>query len=324
MNLIDEIKNIISTELQEFSAAFESTLKSDNDILNEINSYIIRKKGKQLRPIIVILSAKLCGEVTHKTIDAALAIELLHTASLIHDDIVDHTTERRGKPSINKNWSNKIAVFTGDFMFSKSLYCATKTENMRILSTISQIGANLTKGELQQLNTSLKSSLSEEMYYTIIKNKTAELFASCSLVGGLSADASDEELNHLQNYGTYLGMSFQIKDDIFDYLENIQIGKPTGNDIRDGKITLPLIYALQNTPQMEADKMKDIIENGEFTETNIQLLTRFAHQNGGIEYAISQMEKFKNKAIDELSIFGPSDQKSALIRCAEYAANRNF
>lgn len=324
MYMIEKIQQPILNELLLFSQAFKASLHTDNIVLNEINNYIIKEKGKQLRPIMVILCAKMCGKVNEKTIEAAQAIELLHTASLIHDDIIDFTTERRGKPSINSKWSNKMAVYVGDFLFSKSLYCATRTEDTEILSCISNIGIRLTQGELMQLNNSLISNISEEEYLNVIKYKTAELFASCCQLGGLSVNASKSELNHLRNFGIYLGLSFQIKDDIFDYSENAKIGKPTGNDLKDGKITLPLIHALRNAPEDKSIFIKNIIDKRDFTKEKISFITEFAHTYGGIDYAIKVMESYKNKAIIELSNFKDCAEKQALITCAEYAALRNI
>ncbi|OIP85036.1 MAG: hypothetical protein AUK44_00735 [Porphyromonadaceae bacterium CG2_30_38_12] len=324
MNFIENIQKPIRNEMQQFSASFTETLSTDNELLVAINSYVINRKGKQLRPTLVLLTAALCGKINQKTIDGALAIELLHTASLIHDDIVDETSERRGMPSVNAQWSNKVAVFAGDYMFSKSLFCATKTNDLRILEVISNIGKHLTDGELQQLNNALDSRISETKYLHVIQNKTAELFAACAQVGGFSVGASAEQLGLIRNFGIYLGVCFQIKDDIFDYSENPSLGKPTGNDLRDGKITLPLIYALKNSTDDKRVVIAEIIERKDFTSGNIQTILEFARENGGINYAAEVMESYKLRAIEQLNSFEPSEAKTALIHCAEYAALRNF
>jgi len=270
------------------------------------------------------LTAKLCGEVNQSTIFGALSLELLHTASLIHDDVVDDTLERRGKPSVNARWTNKIAILSGDYILSKSLGCATRTDNLPILKSIANIGMQLSDGELLQLVNAQFSETAEANYFTIIRKKTALLFSTCTEVGGLSVNANEESLIHLRNFGEYLGICFQIKDDVFDYSENLKIGKPTGNDIRDGKVTLPLIYALLNTQGDEREKVLSMIDNREFTPENIQFITRFALENGGVEYALAQMELFKNKAIEELNGFDDSDVKKSLIKCAEYTASREL
>ena len=324
MNFIENIQRPILEEMQLFAKTFAEALSTDNPMLESVNEYVLQKSGKQLRPMIVVLSAKLCGDVNQDAIDGAVSLELLHTASLIHDDVVDDTLERRGKPSVNARWTNKIAILSGDYILSKSLSCAVRTNNLQMLKAIANIGMQLSDGELLQLVNVVISASSEENYYTIIRKKTALLFSTCSEVGGLSVNATEKDLVHLRNFGEYLGICFQIKDDIFDYSPDIQIGKPTGNDIRDGKVTLPLIYALMNSTGDERDQMLSWIENKDFSAENVQALTEFAHKNGGIKYAISQMQSFKNKAIEELNGFADSNVKQSLILCAEYAANREF
>ena len=324
MNLIETIKQPIFQEMQLFRETFAEALKTDNPMLETVHEYVLQKSGKQLRPMLVLLSAKLCGHVNQNTVDGALALELLHTASLIHDDVVDDTLERRGKPSINARWTNKIAILSGDYILSKALVCATKTNSLPVLKSIANIGMQLSDGELLQLNNVQVLNASEKNYLTIIRKKTALLFSTCTEVGGLSVNAAEDTLVRLRNFGEYLGICFQMKDDIFDYSENISIGKPTANDVRDGKITLPLIFALQNSAGNEKNKVVRIIEEKDFTPENIQTIIHFTHDNGGVAYAAKQMEAYKNKAIDELNGFADSDVKTSLIRCAEYAANRDF
>lgn len=324
MNYIETIKRPILAEMQLFAKTFAEALSTENPMLESVNEYIQQKSGKQLRPMLVVLSAKLCAEVNQDTINGALSLELLHTASLIHDDVVDDTTERRGKPSINARWTNKIAILSGDYILSKSLSCAVRTNNLPVLKAIANIGMQLSDGELLQLVNARISASSIDNYFTIIRKKTALLFSTCSEVGGLSVGVDEEVLVHLRKFGEYLGICFQIKDDIFDYSPDIQIGKPTGNDIRDGKVTLPLIYSLLNSCGAEREQILAWIDNKDFSAENIQAITEFCHKNGGLKYAVDQMEEFKNKAIDELSYFPDSDVKSSLIVCAEYAANRDF
>ena len=324
MSFIEIIKSPIKLEMQLFEKTFGEALSTDNPLLLSVNDYVLQKSGKQLRPMLVLLTAKLCGEVNQSTIFGALSLELLHTASLIHDDVVDDTLERRGKPSVNARWTNKIAILSGDYILSKSLGCATKTDNLPILKSIANIGMQLSDGELLQLVNAQFSETAEANYFTIIRKKTALLFSTCTEVGGLSVNADEESLVHLRNFGEYLGICFQIKDDVFDYSENLKIGKPTGNDIRDGKVTLPLIYALLNTQGVERENVLSIIEKKDFTLENIQFITRFALENGGVEYALERMESFKNKAIEELNGFAESDVKNSLIKCAEYTASREI
>ena len=324
MSFIDTIKKPILNEMHLFDKTFAASLSTDNPLLLSVNDYVLQKSGKQLRPMLVILSAKLCGNVNETTIDGAISLELLHTASLIHDDVVDDTLERRGKPSVNAKWTNKIAILSGDYILSKSLGCAARTDNLRILKAMAQIGMQLSDGELLQLVNAQFSEKTEANYFTIIRKKTALLFSTCSEVGGLSVNANEEALQHLRNFGEYLGICFQIKDDVFDYQADIKIGKPTGNDIRDGKVTLPLIYAVLNSTGAEKDQVLSWLLTKDFTSENIEKITQFAIQNGGLTYALAQMEAFKNKAIEELNSFADSDIKQSLIKCAEYAASRDF
>jgi len=324
MNFIESIRRPIIDEMQLFDTTFANSLNTDNPLLQSINEYIQKKSGKQLRPMISILSAKICGEVNQSTVFAALSLELLHTASLIHDDVVDDTSERRGMPSINAHWNNKIAILSGDYMLSKSLQCANETNSLPILKLISNIGMELADGELLQLANPVPSKTTEEYYFNIIRKKTAYLFGTCTQVGALSVNVELDKLEHLKNFGIYLGICFQIKDDIFDYYENIEIGKPTGNDIRDGKVTLPLILALQNsTESEEKDTIIKWLDNKELTTENVESITQFTHKQGGIAKALEAMELYKNKAIEELNGFTDSTIKNALIMCAEFAAFRN-
>ena len=324
MSFIEIIKSPIKLEMQLFEKTFGEALSTDNPLLLSVNDYVLQKSGKQLRPMLVLLTAKLCGAVNTTTIYGALSLELMHTASLIHDDVVDDTLERRGKPSVNARWTNKIAILSGDYILSKALTCATRTDNLPILKSIANVGMQLSDGELLQLVNAQFSETAEANYFTIIRKKTALLFSTCTEVGGLSVNADEESLVHLRNFGEYLGICFQIKDDVFDYSENLKIGKPTGNDIRDGKVTLPLIYALLNTQGVERENVLSIIEKKDFTLENIQFITRFALENGGVEYALERMESFKNKAIEELNGFAESDVKNSLIKCAEYTASREI
>ena len=324
MTVIEEIRQSIAPEMQLFTETFAEALRTDNPMLESVNEYVLQKSGKQLRPMLVLLTAKLCGEVNQSTIFGALSLELLHTASLIHDDVVDDTLERRGKPSVNARWTNKIAILSGDYILSKSLECSARTDNLAILKAMANIGMQLSDGELLQLISAQLSSESEKNYFSMIRKKTALLFSTCTEVGGISVNASNEQLEHLRNFGEYIGISFQIKDDIFDYSENINIGKPTGNDIRDGKLTLPLIYALQHTEGNEKEEILSWLKNKDFSQENIHSITQFTHKNGGVEYAIQKMNEYKNKAIDELNGFADSQIKRCLILCAEYIASRDY
>lgn len=322
MNLIDEIRKPIAPEMQIFKRIFADSLRSDNPLLSSINDYVLQGSGKQLRPILTILSSKLLGNVTEATYNGALSLELLHNASLIHDDVVDDTMERRGRRSVNARWSNKVAVLSGDYMLSNALISATHTRNLDILFAVSTIGMELSDGELLQLTNTQQTKITEEDYFKVIRKKTALLFATCTVVGAHAAGATEDQVQKLRNFGEYLGICFQIKDDIFDYYSNIEIGKPTANDLRDGKVTLPLIYALKNTSGEMKEKCLAIIDSKDFTDDHVELIMNFAKENGGLEYASKLMNDFKNRAIAELASFPDGDVKNALIQCAEFAAAR--
>ncbi len=324
MSFIEKIKQPIHAEMQEFENVFNTVLNSDNTLLTSVHEYVMHGQGKKLRPILTILAAKLFGEVNKATLYGAFSLELLHTASLVHDDVVDDTMERRGRPSVNAKWTNKVAVLSGDYILSKSLHSATTTHNLRILEAISTIGMILPDGELLQLANTKQTALTEQEYLDIVKRKTAMLFATCTEVGALSVNADEISLAHLKKYGEYLGMCFQIKDDIFDYYEDAQVGKPTGNDVRDGKLTLPLIFALKNTTGPDKDEIVELIESKNFSTENINRITQFAHAKGGVEYAISRMDDFKKLAIGELTDFPDNEIRKSLIACVEFVAKRDF
>ena len=322
MNTIATIKEPVKTEMQDFEKAFVSSLYTDNPLLSSVNNYVLKGSGKKLRPILVMLAAKICGTVNEATILSAISLELLHTASLIHDDVVDDTNERRGKESVNAKWTNKISILSGDYMLSTALYYATKTQIMGVLELISNIGRQLSDGELLQLSNSDQIKTTEENYLKIIRKKTALLFSTCTEIGALSVNATSEQRKALRCYGEYLGICFQMKDDIFDYFEDASIGKPTGNDIRDGKLTLPLIYALRNTSGEHKKQIISWIKDKDFTEEHIHDILKFARDNNGIHYTQEQMTIYKNKAIAELDIFPDSDIKEALVQCAEFVMDR--
>ena len=244
MTKFDEIKESISPELSRLNEIISSSLNSNSDLLNEIVATYLKTKGKQIRPIIVILSAKFFSNINEETLHAAASIELLHNASLIHDDVVDETKKRRGNPTINSVWDNHIAVLVGDFFVSNALSCAIAAGDMRVISTVSKLGKELSTGELDQIDIAKHHSITEDNYYHIIGKKTASLFRSCVQVGGYTAKAPQQDIDNLARFVELLGLCFQIKDDIFDYFSDAEVGKPTGNDLREGKVTLPLIYAL--------------------------------------------------------------------------------
>lgn len=323
MSLLEKIKEPILKELALFEKAFTDSLLSKNPLLTSVNEYVRQGSGKQLRPILVLLCAKLCGEVNESTIESAVALELLHTASLIHDDVVDDTSERRGRKSVNAQWNNKIAILSGDYMLSNSLHHATLTSNLGVLRLISNIGMQLSDGELLQLINTEHNSVTEADYYNVIRKKTALLFSTCTEIGALSVKAPDDVLVRLRNFGEYLGISFQLKDDIFDYYEDAHIGKPTCNDIRDGKVTLPLIYALRMADTEDRKRILRVIRLKDFSPENIHDIVCFAHEKGGIVYAEEQMLRYERMALDEIAPFADCPVKDALIAAAEFVIARD-
>ena len=322
MSLTESIRQPIEQELKTFKQFFENSLKTDNPLLAEINGYIIENSGKKLRPILTFLSAGNFGKINDNVYYAALSMELLHNASLIHDDVVDDTHERRGRSSVNARWSNKVAVLTGDYMLSTALICGAKTNKVAILKSIANIGMELADGELLQLNNMQKTNISEDEYFKIIQKTTALLFATCTEIGAIAAEASPEMQKIMFDFGENLGICFQIKDDIFDYYNDIEIGKPTGNDLQDGKVTLPLIYALQNGDETERAKVITIIQNKDFTAANIDYIMQYARQSGGVSYAESKIAEYKQKAMDLLNQLPMSDYKKSLEFCLEYTSAR--
>ncbi len=324
MSHIDKIKRPIISEMEEFEKVYSKVLNNDNTLLVNVHNYIMAAGGKRLRPILTLLAAKVNGEVNKATLYGALSLELLHTASLVHDDVIDDTDERRGRPAVNARWTNKIAVLTGDYILSKSLYCANKTKDLDIMEVISIVGMVLPDGELLQLAQTKQTSINEDDYFEIVKRKTALLFATCLQVGGLSVEADEATIETLKKAGEYIGICFQVKDDLFDYFENADIGKPTGNDVRDGKLTLPLIYALRSQSGEERDEIVRLIDNREFSLENIEKIMQFAHSTGGVDYAEKMMDEYKRKALDELSSLPENDAKQALIDCVEFVTTREF
>ena len=322
MSLIDKIRQPISAEMRIFKSIFAEALKTENPLLSNVNEYILQGSGKQLRPILTILSAKLCGEVTEATYNGALSLELLHNASLIHDDVVDFTMERRGRSSINARWTNKIDVLSGDYMLSSALINATKTKNLDILFAVANIGMELSDGELIQLTNTKKTKITEDDYFKVIRKKTALLFGTCAEVGAFSVNASAEVKNHLKSFGENLGICFQIKDDIFDYFDNKEIGKPTGNDMLEGKLTLPALYVLNTTKNEEAQEIAIKVKEGTATLDEIAHLISFIKENGGIEYAVQTMNVYKQKAFNLLASLPDSDICAALRAYLDYVVDR--
>lgn len=303
MGGIETIQKNIARDLSELNEIIRNALDSKSDLMHRIVSRFLETKGKQIRPILVILSGRFFGEVNEKVLNAGAAIELLHNASLIHDDVIDESKERRGQPTINRIWDNHISVLVGDFFVSASLSCAVKTESHRITAVLSRLGRELSLGEMSQIDNARHHNIDEDTYFDIIRHKTASLFKCCVEVSGHATGAKEKELEDLMKFTELLGLCFQIKDDIFDYFEDKSIGKPTGNDLREGKVTLPLIYALSKAEAAGVEDMLQIVHKNELSAEDIATLIEFAKREGGIEYAYATMERMRDEAFAILDLY---------------------
>ena len=324
MTNFDEIRELISSDLERLQKIIKQSLSSNSPLLNKIVDKYLETKGKQIRPIIVVLSAKFFGaEVSDGVLCGAASVELLHNASLIHDDVIDETKQRRGHATINNTWDNHIAVLVGDFFVSNALACAIRTNDFRVISTISELGKELSTGEIDQIDVAKHHSIDEQTYFSIINKKTASLFQSCVKVGGYSVGASDIDIANLSKFVELLGLSFQIKDDIFDYFKDDAIGKPTGNDLREGKVTLPLIYALSRTESPRQGEMRRLADSDSLTTEQIETLIDFAKAEGGIEYAYATMERLRAEARSILEPYPDNEAKQAFMSLFDYIIKRH-
>jgi octaprenyl-diphosphate synthase len=325
MDYLSIIKKPIQQELDEFVALFEDSLSHTDGLLSSTLEHIRKRGGKRMRPILTLLMAKNLGEVNSVTQHAAVGLELLHTASLVHDDVVDESSERRGQPSVNASFNNKVAVLVGDYILSTALYYVSKSQNNAIVTSLAQLGQILSSGELLQMNNFKDDGISEEVYYKVISKKTASLFATCAQNGALSVGASEEEVRAAYDFGLSVGMIFQIRDDIFDYFDDKEIGKPTGNDMAEGKLTLPVIYALKNSNYESMHTLARKVKAGRINADEIAVLVEFAKTYGGIDYAVKKMEDFSKQAQNyiEFHVKQPEIRES-LMRYLEFVALRNW
>lgn len=322
MDYLASIKAPITVELEEFRDLFDSTLSSSNPLLNNAILHIRQKDGKMMRPILLLLVSKLFGSVRPETLYAAVSLELLHTASLVHDDVVDESTERRGQLSVNAIFNNKVAVLVGDYLLATSLVQVSKTRNHDIIDVVSKLGQDLSEGELLQLSNVSNPEFSEKIYFDVIRKKTSALFAACTKAAALSVNVSAEEVELARLLGEYIGLCFQIKDDIFDYFDSKDIGKPTGNDMLEGKLTLPTLYALNNTKDMHAADIAVKVKNGTATSDEIAELIQFTKDNGGIDYASKKMVEFKNNACELLMGIPDCASRVSLVEYLNYVVDR--
>jgi len=321
-NMLEFITRPVLKDLEMFDRLYKEALHTSVDDFQFMLNFIADKKGKRIRPLILILSAKLCGEVTPETLKYAVILELLHTATLIHDDVVDDTRERRGQPSVMAQFDNRRAVLLGDYILSLAIVQGVGTENMRVLHLLADLAQNLAEGELTQLIASSEISIDEQRYFEVIRKKTAMLLASCSEMGAISSGADEEKTKILRTIGNNLGICFQLKDDVFDYFEQGELGKPTGNDIREGKISLPLIYALRTAPEKQSAPLMEIVREQDFSSENIKQLIAFAKEHHGIEYVYEKMQQIKIETLELLTHFPDSEAKTAMIQLIDYIIDR--
>ncbi len=321
MMTVKEIMAPINAEMNEFEARFRQSMKSKVPLLDKITHYVIKRKGKQMRPMFLFLSAKMLGDINDKTYDAASLVELLHTASLVHDDVVDDANERRGFFSLNALWKNKIAVLVGDFMLSKVLLLSIEKNNIRLLGIVARAVREMSEGELLQIEKARRLDITEEIYFDIIRQKTASLLSTVCESAAVSVDREDQAEN-MRSFGELVGLAFQIKDDIFDYGPPGNIGKPTGLDIRERKMTLPIIYTLNICDKSTKKELINIVKNHNEETKYVKRAVELVIQNGGIEYAHKRMIELKDEALICLENIPESDAKHALIGLLEYTTQR--
>lgn len=322
MSKLEKIKEPVAQELKEFEHFFKEATRSDVKLLNLIVNYLIRTKGKQIRPLFVFLSAKMHGEINRSTYVAATSIELLHSATLVHDDVIDESFERRGKLSINALWKNKIAVLIGDFLLSKGLLITTKEKEYRVLDIMSEAVRETIEGELLQSEKSRKLDIDERSYFEIISKKTASLIGTSLAVGAHSAIKDDVVVEEMRQIGLLAGLAFQIRDDIFDYQDKGIIGKPTGNDIKEKKITLPLIHVLNNASNKEKRKILRIVKRKNLRKEKVNELIDLVVERGGLEYASERMNFYCDEAIRRLEVFPKNEASEALAKLFRYVITR--
>ncbi len=324
MNTLESIQSPVQAELQEFRKQFTATLQSDNALLHMALSHILNRCGKMVRPTMVLLSARSAGAVNQRVMDVALALELLHTASLVHDDVVDESDERRGQSSINAMMTNQIAVLVGDYILSRSLHHAALTGSAEIVSAVAMLGQTLADGELQQLANLDSEDLDEVSYYGVVRKKTASLFAACAQLGVMAAGGSAEQAERMRQLGSLVGTCFQLRDDLLDFCGSEKLGKPAGNDMREGKITLPVISALKHSGNEELRRLALLVRKQEATEEDIRMLTALATQEGGVDYTQWAMKEFSMMADGLIDEKADPDVVQALHGFVLFMSDRDF
>jgi octaprenyl-diphosphate synthase len=322
MSALTGIKKPVETEMAEFEVYFSRTMRSDIPLLNIILNYILRRKGKQMRPLLVFLTARLNGEIAESTYIAATCIELLHTASLVHDDVVDDASERRGSLSINALWNSKIAVLLGDYLLSTGMHICVEKSRYDMLEIISEAVKSMSEGELLQLQKARKLNIKEEDYYKIIISKTAALLSACTACGARSVSDDSETIQLMKDFGENIGVAFQIRDDILDYEGTGLTGKTVGNDIKEKKITLPLIHSLEQSSNSKKRHILNIVKNKKKTKSEISEVISFVKEYGGLEYAELKMNQYRDKALAILDSYADSEVKESLREFVQYTTSR--
>jgi octaprenyl-diphosphate synthase len=324
MDYLSKIRRPIEGEMNDFIELFSLSLSHEDGLLEQVLSHIRQRGGKRMRPMLLMLSAKNYGKVSDVTLNAALGLELLHTASLVHDDVVDESGERRGQASVNASFNNKVAVLVGDFILSTALLRVAISDNIQIVKHLSELGRILSNGELLQLSNISNTEISEDIYYQVIEKKTAVLFESCSALGAISVGASDDDIEKAKRFGHNIGMIFQIRDDIFDYFDSKEIGKPTGNDMAEGKLTLPVIYALNHSDSSAMMTLAKKVKAGTINADEIAVLVEFTKQSGGIDYAKRKMEEFAADAQKYIDECVKPELKEAFTAYLDYVIQRTI
>ena len=324
MERLSIIKRPIEGEFDDFVRLFNESLSHTEGLLSQVLEHIRHRGGKRMRPLLILLIAKNYGGVNDVTLRSAVGLELLHTASLVHDDVVDESKERRGQPSVNAVYNNKVAVLVGDYVLSTALLNISYTNNSDILRSIAELGRNLSNGEILQLSNIQNTEFSEDIYYDVIKMKTAALFEACCEVGTLSVNANERQIELAKEFGRNLGIIFQIRDDIFDYYDSKEIGKPTGNDMAEGKLTLPVLYALNSTHDSEMEEIARKVKRNDVTRYEIARLVDFTKNNGGIEYAEQKMLELRHKCMEFIDSESVSEEiRTSLTAYIDYVIQRN-
>ena len=324
MSQLSLIKKPIEGYLDDFIKLFNDSLSHTDGLLSQVLEHIRSRGGKRMRPMLILLIAKNYGGITSVTQHSAVGLELLHTASLVHDDVVDESKERRGQASVNAQYNNKVAVLVGDYVLSTALLNVALTNNTHIVQSLAELGRTLSNGEILQLSNIQNSEFSEEVYYEVIKMKTAALFEACCEIGAMSANATEEDLEKAKTFGRNLGIIFQIRDDIFDYYDSKEIGKPTGNDMAEGKLTLPVLYALNSTEDEEMKAIARKVKSRDVSQEEISRLVAFTKANGGIEYAEQKMLELRSQCLQFIDAESVTEEiRIALTAYIDYVIQRN-